>query len=77
MTELAKFVLTLILVASPFGVAMIIKFIALKDYSLLLVVALFAILTYTLIDSVDSNVTYRSQIKKLEAEITQLKEGNK
>lgn len=65
------------LVASPFGVAMIIKFIALKDYSLLLVVALFAILTYTLIDSVDSNVTYRSQIKKLEAEITQLKEGNK
>jgi hypothetical protein len=77
MTELAKFVLTLMLVASPFGVAMIIKFIALKDYSLLLVVALFAILTYTLIDSVDSNVTYRSQIKKLEAEITQLKEGNK
>ena len=77
MTELAKFVLTLMLVASPFGVAMIIKFIALKDYSLLLVVALFAILTYTLIDSVDSNVTYRSQIKKLEAEITQLKEDNK
>lgn len=77
MTELAKFVLTLMLVASPFVVAMIIKFIALKDYSLLLVVALFAILTYTLIDSVDSNVTYRSQIKKLEAEITQLKEGNK
>ena len=77
MTELAKFVLTLMLVASPFGVAMIIKFIALKDYSLLLVVALFAILTYTLIDSVDSNITYRSQIKKLEAEITQLKEGNK
>jgi hypothetical protein len=77
MTELAKFVLTLMLVASPFGVAMIIKFIALKDYSFLLVVALFAILTYTLIDSVDSNVTYRSQIKKLEAEITQLKEGNK
>lgn len=77
MTELAKFVLTLMLVASPFGVAMIIKFIALKDYSLLLVVALFAILTYMLIDSVDSNVTYRSQIKKLEAEITQLKEGNK
>lgn len=77
MTELAKFVLTLMLVASPFGVAMIIKFIALKNYSLLLVVALFAILTYTLIDSVDSNVTYRSQIKKLEAEITQLKEGNK
>lgn len=77
MTELAKFVLTLMLVASPFGVAMIIKFIALKDYSLLLVVALFAILIYTLIDSVDSNVTYRSQIKKLEAEITQLKEGNK
>lgn len=77
MTKLAKFVLTLMLVASPFGVAMIIKFIALKDYSLLLIVALFAILTYTLIDSVDSNVTYRSQIKKLEAEITQLKEGNK
>lgn len=73
MTELAKFVLTLMLVALPFGVAMIIKFIALKDYSLLLVVALFAMLTYALVDSVDSNISYKSQIKKLEAEISQLK----
>jgi hypothetical protein len=77
MTELAKFVLTLMLVASPFGVAMIIEFIALKDYSLLLVVALFAMLTYALVDSVDSNISYKSQIKKLEAEISQLKGESK
>lgn len=61
------------LVASPFGVAMIIKFIALRDYSLLLTVAIFAVLTYALVDCVDSTISYKSQIKKLEAEISQLK----
>ena len=77
MSELLKFVLTFMLVAFPFGVAMIIKFIALKDYSLLLVVALFAILTYALVDCVDSNISYKSQIKKLEVEISQLKGESK
>lgn len=77
MTELSKFILALMIVLTPFGGAMLIKFFALKDYYLLTLVVIFVVLIYMLIDCGDSIITYKNQIKKLEAEITQLKEGNK
>lgn len=77
MTKLAKFILAFMVVLTPFGIAMLINFAVLKAYFLLILAGVFVVLIYMLIDCGDSNIIYKNQIKKLEAEITQLKEGKK
>ena len=77
MTNLAKFMLALMIVLTPFGIAMLINFAVLKAYFLLILAGVFVVLIYMLIDCGDSIITYKSQIKKLEAEISQLKGESK
>lgn len=77
MTKLAKFILALMVVLTPFGIAMFINFVILKAYFLLTLAGVFVVLIYMLIDCGDSIITYKNQIKKLETEITQLKEDIK
>lgn len=77
MIKLAKFILALMVVLTPFGVAMLINFAVLKAYFLLTLAGVFVVLIYMLIDCGDSIITYKNQIKKLEAEITQLKRESK
>ena len=77
MNKLAKFTLALMVVLTPFGIAMLINFAVLKAYFLLILAGVFVVLIYMLIDCGDSIITYKNQIKKFEAEIAQLKEGNK
>lgn len=77
MTKLAKFILALMVVLTPFGIAMLINFVILKAYFLLTLTGVFVVLIYMLIDCGDSIITYKNQIEKLETEIAQFKEGNK
>lgn len=77
MTVLAKAILALMIVLTPFGVAMLIKFVVLKAYYLLAFIVIFVVLIYMLIDCGDSIITYKNQIKKLESEIAQLKGESK
>ena len=77
MTKLAKFILALMVVLTPFGIAMLINFAVLKAYFLLILTGVFVVLIYMLIDCGDSIITYKNQIEKLESEIAQLKGESK
>ena len=77
MKNWGKFILACAIVLAPLGLGMFVAMLKHKDFYIAGTIFLIICLMYCLIDAVISEVESKAKIKKLEAEITQLKEGNK
>lgn len=77
MTKWGKFILACILSFAPLGLGVFIGMIKHRDLTMISIIMLVICVIYCLIEAVITEIETKAKIKKLEAEITQLKEGNK
>lgn len=77
MTKWGKFILACILSFAPLGLGVFIGMIKHRDLTMISIIMLVICVIYCLIEAVITEIETKAKIKKLKAEITQLKEGNK
>lgn len=77
MKNWCKFLLACIITLAPLGLGMFIEMIMHKDFYEVSIILLVICLVYCLIDAVISEIETEDKIKKLEAEIAQLKGESK
>lgn len=77
MTKWGKFILACILSFAPLGLGMFIGMIKHRDLSMISIIMLVICVIYCLIEVIITEIETKTKIKKLEAEISQLKEETK
>lgn len=77
MTKWGKFILACILSFAPLGLGMFIGMIKHRDLSMISIIMLLICVIYCLIEAVITEIETKAKIKKLEAEISQLKGESK
>lgn len=77
MTKWGKFILACILSFAPLGLGMFIGMIKHRDLSMISIIMLVICVIYCLIEAVITEIETKAKIKKLEAEISQLKGESK
>lgn len=77
MTKWGKFILACILSFAPLGLGMFIGMIKHRDLSMISIIMLVICVIYCLIEVIITEIETKAKIKKLEAEISQLKEETK
>lgn len=77
MTKWGKFILACILSFAPLGLGVFIGMIKHRDLSMISIIMLVICVIYCLIEAVITEIETKAKIKKLEAEISQLKGESK
>lgn len=77
MTKWGKFILACILSFAPLGLGMFIGMIKHRDLTMISIIMLVICVIYCLIEAVITEIETKAKIKKLEAEISQLKGESK
>lgn len=77
MKNWGKFILACVIVLAPLGLGMFVAMLKHKDFYIAGTIFLIICLMYCLIDAVISEIESKAKIKKLEAEISQLKGESK
>nr|DAM55675.1 MAG TPA: cell division protein [Caudoviricetes sp.] len=77
MTKWGKFILACILSFAPLGLGVFIGMIKHRDLTMISIIMLVICVIYCLIEAVITEIETKAKIKKLEAEISQLKGESK
>lgn len=77
MTKWGKFILACILSFAPLGLGVFIRMIKHRNLSMISIIMLVICVIYCLIEAVITEIETKAKIKKLEAEISQLKGESK
>ena len=77
MTKWGKFILACILSFAPLGLGMFIGMIKHRDLIMISIIILVICVIYCLIEAIITEIETKAKIKKLEAEISQLKGESK